>query len=555
MKHLPLILFFLLSAITLQAQCEWAVSGGSGHSGYTADGVKVKHDLQGNIYVAGQYDSVFTFLGSTVLNLYPGGKGVLIARLNSNGTLNWLRHVESFNMNVEDIAVRGGELYLVGHFQNNITIAGVNFSGQGINGIFLKFDATGNLVWGRTANSPSSSFISAIEFVDDNTFLFAGRFRQSISITGNVISGSNPNFTYCVYGAMTSAGQLVWSRTSGEGGNLCQPTALGLLPGGDFLMGGIYRQGLVFGSITAPLPTANLANLPFLGRFSSSGVPIWLQAGNAPSGFGTSAVTDIQPLLNGQVMVTGGLAGNVTFLGATNPSGHAAFAMRCQPANGMATASHLVQSATAGNRYDFAEQDQAGNIWIGGRARGPLSIINNGSTTQTGIATGNFDMIMTYFEGGTNYLGLRVMGGPHDDHFGGASLDNQGRLVTTGGFAGNIQLLNTNLQSSPGNTPSLFVARFCSFAPTVSTASPEWVTETLHLWPNPARDQVFVQMPRSMADYHFTLFDATGRILSNGVVQGLDTWSLDVSTFSRGMATLRLSTADSQWIGRLLLVD
>lgn len=555
MKNILLLLAFLLPALFVNAQCEWAVSGGSGQNGYTADGVKVRHDLQGNIFVAGQYDSVFTFLGATVKNLYPGGKGVLIARLNSNGTLSWLKHIESYNMNVEDIAVRSGELYLVGHYQNNITIAGVNFSGQGINGIFLKFDQAGGLVWGRTANSPSSSYISTITFVDNNTFIFAGRFRQSISIVGNVITGSNPNFTYCVYGAMTTAGQLVWSRTSGEGGNLCQPQAIETLPGGDFLMGGIYRQGLVFGPLNVPIPGANLANLPFIGRFDSAGNPKWLQAGNAPSGFGTSAVTDITYLQDGQVMVTGGFAGNVTFLGATNNSGNAAYAIKFQPLNGTGTYSHLVQSNHVGNRYDFVEQDQAGNIWIGGRAKGPLTVHNNGSSGLTGIPTANFDMILAYLEGGSNYLGLRIMGGPNDDHFGGGSLDNQGRLVTTGGFVGTMQLLNTTLHSSPGNTQSLFVARFCSFAPSVSTDDPHISASNLHTWPNPARDLLYVNTVQGYEEYHFTIIDMSGKAIASGWIAGDEIASIDVSRLPRGMAILRLTAGEKQWLSRIILVD
>ena len=519
---LPFILL-LSYVISSQAQgCEWAENGRSGAANNPATGVKVTKDGSGNIYVVGIYDSVFTFLGTKITNLYPGGTGVAICKLTSDGVLTWMKKVDSNLFNAEGITVQGTDVYVYGHYQNNITIGAVNFSGMGINGIILKFDSTGALVWGRTANSTSNSYISDLVFVNSTSFLFAGRFRQNISIDGTMLTGSNGSNNYAVYGRMTSAGALEWVKTSGEAGNLVQPTTLAVEPGGKFFMGGVYRQGLTFGAITTPAPGSTIATVPFLAKFSATGDAEWIKSSTVPVGSGAlvSAVTDIRVLNNGQVMLTGGFYDKVTFLGLTSSAGHSAFALRVQGANGNLAGSHLVESNVPGNRYDFVEQDGSNNIWLGGAASGLLTVRNNGTVESQGYNTKGIDILLAYYSNNGTYVGIDLIGGTGDDKLTGAVLDNSARLIATGSFTGTLPIAGKNLTSSHTTTSDLLLTRICSFSETTDTDDQIRTDISWNMYPNPAHDQLTVELPLDWADSSYRIWSIDGRLQGQGSIQG-----------------------------------
>lgn len=520
------LFFIVLFSLNLSAQpCEWAISGGSNVAGVNAEGGKTVLSASGGYYVSGRYDSLVTIQGTTLKNLYPGGSGVYIAKVNANGGLVWMKHIESLEMSVEGIAQQNDELYLVGQFQNNITIAGVNFSGMGLTGIILKFDSNGNLVWGRTGLSSSNAYVSAIKFVDNNAFLITGRFRQNLTIDGTTISGASSNFTYGYYGRMTTGGQLSWIKKSGEGGNLCEPMAIEVEQGGNFYIGGIYRQGLTIGSISAPVPGSNLANLPWIARFDALGNPLWILAGNAPLGvFGTSSLTDIKRLNNGQLAVTGGLTTQVSFLGVLNQTGHSAFAFNIT-ASGNLTKSHLLQSSQVGNKYDFAAQDNAGNVWYGGRSKGYMTTINNGVVIGSAFNTFNTDLILAYYQNGTNYQGIMRLGGTGNDYINGGVMDQMGRLVITGGFSGVMNIVGTNISSPNGNTTALFLARICNFSTNTSTELYGFTNDNWKVWPIPAKDQIQISLDgnlknTSLKNAGWRIVDNLGRELEQGTWNG-----------------------------------
>jgi hypothetical protein len=534
----PLILSaLLLLPLFSDAQlCEWARNGRSGVNQYNASGVDVARDAQGNIYLVGAFDSVFTMMGQTVTNLFPGKTGTVLARLTPEGGLTWLRKIDGNTFIPAGLAVQGSDVLVVGSYQNNITINGgsggpVNFSGQGLNGILLRFDTDGNYLLGRNFTSPNNAFVSDVIFINATTVLFAGRFRQSLSIQSTTISVTGPNAsnTYGFYGRMQTNGTVEWLKISGNAGNYCEPTALAAEAGGTFYLAGVYRQGLAFGNLSTPAPGSNLATLPFLARFNASGDPLWVQGSTVPSGSAAlgSFCSDVRVLQSGQVMVTGGFSDRVTFLGLTSSPGHSAFALRVQN-NGTIAASHLVESNQAGNRYEFIEQDNSGNIWLGGQVRGALTVRNNGTVFSQGHQTTATDILLAHYQGGLNFDGIALIGGSGDDRLFGATMDGQGRLYATGSYTGNLQLAGSNFNSSGPATSDLLLTRICSFSILSSVDAQADAGLAWPVWPNPVRDRLYIALPEGGDGYAYTLWDLMGRPLREGRVQG-GTQDLDLS--------------------------
>lgn len=534
----------------MEAQiCEWARSGRSGVSGYHTTGVDVDRDAQGNIYVVGSFDSVMTMMGQTLTNLFPGRTGTVVGRFTPEGMLTWLRKIDGNTFVPAAIAVQGNEVMIAGSYQNNLTIqfatgGPVNFSGQGVNGILLKLDTDGNYLLGRNFMSPNNAFLSDVRFLSNNAVLFAGRFRQSLSIQGSTFSVTGPNAsnTYGFYGRMHTNGTVEWLKISGNSGNYCEPTSLAVEAGGNFYLAGVYRQGLAFGNLSTPAPGSNLATLPFLARFNGSGDPLWVQGSVVPSGSAAlgSFCTDVRVLGNGQVMVTGGFSDRVTFLGLTSSTGHSAFAIRVQN-SGALVSSHLVESSQSGNRYEFVRQDGAGNIWLGGQVRGTLTVRNNGLVHSQGLQTTGTDMLLAHYQGGTNFDGIALLGGPGDDRLFGGVLDASGRLYATGSFTGNLSLAGNNFNSSGPTTADMILTRICSFSTITGTDDPLLSGGGWNLWPNPARDVVHLDLPESNDPFLYALIDLMGRTVQEGNLSGGGRHTLVLRVPSAGHYYLRLS--------------
>jgi hypothetical protein len=542
------VALLLLPLISFAQLCEWARNGRSGVNGYNASGVDVARDAQGNIYVVGAFDSVFTMMGQTVTNLFPGKTSTVLCRLTPEGGLTWIRKIDGNQFIPAGLSVQGSDVLVVGSYQNNITINGgsggpVNFSGQGVNGILLRFDTDGNYVMGRNFMSPSNAFVSDVIFLNAATVLFAGRFRQSLSIQNTTISVTGPNAsnTYGFYGRMQTNGTVDWLKISGNAGNYCEPVALAAEAGGNFYLAGVYRQGLAFGNLSTPAPGSNLATLPFLARFNASGDPLWVQGSTVPSGSAAlgSFCSDVRVLQSGQVMVTGGFSDRVTFLGQTSSPGHSAFALRVQN-NGTLAASHLVESTQAGNRYDFVEQDNSGNIWLGGQVRGTLTVRNNGMVVSQGHQTSGTDILLAHYQGGLNFDGIALIGGSGDDRLFGATMDGQGHLYATGSYTGNLPLAGSNFNSSGPATSDLVLTRICSFS--ILTALEEHTGAGLAwpVWPNPARDVLYLSLLEAGDRYAYSFIDLLGRPLQEGRIQG-GTQALDLSGFAPGLYYLQVT--------------
>ncbi len=528
--------------------CEWAQTGRTGFSQYQAQGVDVAVDAAGNVYVVGVYDSLFTLLGQTVKNLYSGGKGVVVSKLTKDGFLAWIRQIDSPHFVAEGIAVRGSDVLVFGSFFNNLTIGSgfdaVNFSGQGTNGILLKYDTDGNYGWGRNFNSPSNSYLNDVVFVNATTLLFTGRFRQSMNIQGTAISITPPSATsqYGFYGRMSTDGSVQWVKISGDAGNYCDPRAIGIDPGGAFYLAGLYRQGLTFGGLTTPAPGSTIATLPFVARFNASGDPEWVKGSVVPAGSGSTAsfLQDIKVLSNGQVMVTGGFSDRVTFLGLTSQSGHTAFALKIQT-NGNLVSSHLAEGNQSGNRYSFVEQDVNGNIWLGGQIKGYFNIRNDGTLVSQGHASNQTDMLLAYYQYGQFYQGILQYGGNGDDQLTGGAIDMTGRLCLSGSYSGNLGFNGETFTSSGTNTSDLLVARLCAFGATTQTGETYVSGPEVQVWPNPNPGWIRLNLPDGGVGGVYDIMNGAGsRVMEGWIPAGAS--SLALSHLPQGWYALRLHT-------------
>ncbi|HMT28187.1 MAG TPA: hypothetical protein PKD91_02795 [Bacteroidia bacterium] len=118
-------------------------------------------------------------------------------------------------------ADKDGNYFVTGRIQATTTFGSVVLStvGAGSNFYLVKYDGTGNVVWGRTFNTPNSSAIGYSVCADLNgDVIVSGTYRSATITIGtttltNLSNGSLPDIFLVKY---DTNGNIIWVK--GEGG-------------------------------------------------------------------------------------------------------------------------------------------------------------------------------------------------------------------------------------------------------------------------------------------------------------------------------------------------
>ncbi|HCE42525.1 MAG TPA: hypothetical protein DET40_03135 [Lentisphaeria bacterium] len=127
-------------------------------------------DSSGNIYVAGDFSGTATFGALPALVSTPGGS-IFITKINSSGTVQWVRQVNDAGINSGSLAVdSSGNVYITGMFwigPLTIESKSVNQVGIGTNVFLAKLDSSGVCQWLQGAGSsddvmPINAYVTSV---------------------------------------------------------------------------------------------------------------------------------------------------------------------------------------------------------------------------------------------------------------------------------------------------------------------------------------------------------------------------------------------------------
>ncbi len=211
-----LILFILINSTRLQAQCwQWASrTGGTSLENPTAMSV----DLNGQMAVCGEFTGT-AIIGSSTLTDTVGrdvftaiidSSGTVIkgmAGVGGNGSQNFANGVAS------DI---NGNIYVTGNFEDTIIFDNVTLISEGNSDIFIvKYDASGNLLWAKRAGGPNFVYANDIAVDTSGNCYVVGSFYDSVSFGNNIIvyaSYAKDVFTV----KYDSNGNALWAGSCGH---------------------------------------------------------------------------------------------------------------------------------------------------------------------------------------------------------------------------------------------------------------------------------------------------------------------------------------------------
>ena len=200
-------------------EVEWAKSIGGNSSDEI---VAVTETYDNGIVVCGNFESKKINLGNenTIDNSGYNYNGIII-KYDSKGNLLWTKRLnENSNENmIKSITeTDNGELILSGYVKNNIEINdNLTLKAQGEkDGLIAKLDENGNIIWAKLVGGTEDEELLSITVVNDNKIIAGGYFSNQIVINGNNIVSQGKTDGLIL--EFDSKGEIIWKDIIGGSG-------------------------------------------------------------------------------------------------------------------------------------------------------------------------------------------------------------------------------------------------------------------------------------------------------------------------------------------------
>ena len=235
------------------------------------------------------------------------------------GQDHWARRVGAWSNDAfSDVAVDlDGNLYVAGEFGGNINLAGATLISNGsLDAVVAKYNADGSLLWAKSFGSAGLDRAIKLELTADGHLAVVGQFMGEVDFGGSSLVSQNGTQDCFVLKLAQSDGAVIWARGGGSPDGVDQPNGVSVGPDGSIAMAGEFRGAAVFdqGSITSAIdPGSGLPSVDiFLATYASDGAPLWLVHGAAE--FADRGM-DVEHDADGNVYLTGQFTDTLTLAG------------------------------------------------------------------------------------------------------------------------------------------------------------------------------------------------------------------------------------------------
>lgn len=188
----------------------WAKSAGSNDNDVSID---VEEDTEGNLLWLGQYWVSAVFENDTI-HSGPNAKAYFLAKYDPEGTLLWVNTINGTTTKVASDLVLDTEdnIYLTGYYSDNLLIGDTTLVAQAEEDAFIaKYDAQGNLSWGRTYGSSGIIRPQLIDRSPEGKLVVAGNLTGSITFGIDVLNSVSTDFDLFV-ASFDDLGEAEWGR-------------------------------------------------------------------------------------------------------------------------------------------------------------------------------------------------------------------------------------------------------------------------------------------------------------------------------------------------------
>jgi len=269
----------------------------------------ISMDATGNVMVTGKFVSDTLFFGtSTLIHALGTTVDLFIVKYDSSGNVLWVKSSGGTGMDsgFRISSDANGNIYVAGTFESDTIIFGTTVltnANAGYTDIFLvKYDAAGNALWAKSAGGSGNDYGSSISIDINGNILLTGYFRSTaISFGPAPLTNTNTSYADLYIVKYDASGNVIWSTSAGGTDN-DYSQGMATDAGGNVLVTGRYSSDSIsFGTTTLFNSSGNHTDL-FIVKYSASGNVLWAKSAG---GTDHDNSNDICIDAGGNVMVTG----------------------------------------------------------------------------------------------------------------------------------------------------------------------------------------------------------------------------------------------------------
>ncbi|HKR03183.1 MAG TPA: T9SS type A sorting domain-containing protein [Bacteroidia bacterium] len=500
------ILVFVGKGISFSQAPNWAWAHSTGE---TADDVgnSVATDASGNVFMTGYFNShTITFGTTTLTNADTAGysSDVFLVKYDATGNVLWAKSAGSaFSDRAFSVSTdAGGNVFMTGYFSKSIifgtdTLINANNIAATHDIFIVKYDASGNELWARSAGGLSQDYgVSVSTDAGGNVFM-AGAFESPAITFGTTILTTGGFYTIFIV-KYDSSGNALWAKSAGgtgitsDGANCVSTDANGNV----FMTGSFGSSTITFGTIT--LTNGGGGTRIFIVKYDSSGSVLWAKgAGGTWGDTGRSISTDA----GGNVFMTGGFYGTSIGFGGiilTSAGGASNFIVKYD-----SSGSALWAKAPTGTGSEIGfgvSTDASGNVFMTGVFGGSSIVFGTDTLTNAGL---NYeDIFIVKYDSSGNVLWAKSAGGTNTDYGNSVSTDASGNVFLTGYFASPAITFGTTALTNSSGSFDVFIAKLGTM--TGIEEHNNFLNE-INIFPNPATGEFTIyglQAPAELIMYN-----------------------------------------------------
>ncbi len=551
MKKTSITIFITILSNILLAQnptYEWAKQFGGTSTDYA---YSIAADSAGNVYTTGFFQGTVDFdPGANTYNLVSAGlSDIFISKVDASGNFVWAKRIGGiasdygFALTLDKYS----NVYVTGYFKGVADFDPgantFNLTPTGSFDVFIaKFDAAGNFGWAKKFDGASDESCTSIKVDDFGNIYTVGSFNSATDFDpgANTATLTPLGSTDIFISKLDAAGNFVWVKQMG---------GVGLDAGKAITVdatGNIYVTGYFLGTSDFD-PSTNTANLTsagvediFVSKLDASGNFLWAKSfGGTSADYGLSIAVDA----TGNVFTTGFFYGTADFDPSTNTNnltsaGQDDFFISKLDASGNFVWVKQIGSTS----YDEAKSitmDASSNLYIAGSFNGTVDFDPNLNTTNLTSAGGD-DVFICKLDPSGSFVWAKSFGGTLNDYATSIKIDASNKIYTAGYFSGTGDFdpsVNTSNLISAGSTDAFIHKMNQGLTTNISENN---ISVALHLFPNPANDQINLIFDSQLTNANIRLVNSIGQTIFEKRNLNGSNFSFDVSEHATGIYFLEI---------------
>ena len=495
------LIFILFSTLFTGAKCfaqtpNWLWAQGLRGDSWD-DGNGISHDLSGNIYVTGGYQSSKLFVENDSLvnsDTASYSADMFLIKYSPAGNVIWKQtfagmqdnygfaicNDDSANIYVTCIAF--GKTFSIG----GNTFNNADTSGNSTEAFIIKLDSSGTVRWVRNVSGRRYDYLLGI-CIDANGYVYAtGHFQSRVLYIENdslVNSTSNGSNFFVVKYDLN--GNYIWS-TRGGGNYWTGTYKITVDQNGDAYVAGEFGDS-VFYFANDTLLNQSMPGYDdyFVAKIDHNGNPVWAKSAGGPEDeYGGGLIADGF----GNLYVTGGFYSDSVDFGAgylLNSGSWELFLLKYD-LNGQVVWSKAYGGSGSDNVHEL-KADSLGALYMAGQFASPMLMFG----TSMLMRTGNENAFITKFDSDGNPVWAQNTSGSISENVLALTVDANRNVYSTGTYHSNPATFGTSQLVNLANT-DVFVAKLEA----INTGTP-------FIRPNNLSAEVFPNPSANFISIHF----------------------------------------------------